>query len=453
MNAASPIPRSTCAGALWPAFPGVEAAQLLALQYQLEQSQWWPAAEIERHQLLQMQSVLRHAYRTMPFWHGRLAAAGYAPDRLLGGEQFLQLPLLARGDMHAAGPALMCDAPPAAHGPVHEIKSSGSTGEPVLTHGTGLTRLMWSALLLREHLWHQRDFRGKLAIIRSMVKDAALPDWGPPIRDVFETGRAAVLDVVADIDAQLDWLQREQPDYLLSLATNVHALARRSLELGIHLPQLKEVRTFAESMRPDLRALVMQAWGVRVTDSYSAQELGYIALQCPQAGHYHVQSESLLVEVINERGLACVPGEIGRVVVSTLHNFSTPLIRYVNGDYAEVGAPCACGRGLPVLTRILGRQRNMIVLPDGKRHWPSFPLSLTLPVAPVRQLQLVQDRKDHVEARLVLEQDLTPGQSSALIKVLQKSLGYPFHLTLRRVREIPRNAGNKYEDFMTLLDS
>jgi phenylacetate-CoA ligase len=54
-------------------------------------------------------------------------------------------------------------------------------------------------------------------------------------------------------------------------------------------------------------------------------------------------------------------------VVTPLHNFAMPLIRYAIGDYAEAGPPCACGRGLPVLARILGRARNLLTLPHGER--------------------------------------------------------------------------------------
>ena len=76
------------------------------------------------------------------------------------------------------------------------------------------------------------------------------------------------------------------------------------------------------------------------------------------------------MEVLDNHGRPCKEGETGRVVLTDLHNFTMPLIRYEIGDYAEVGPPCACGRGLPVLARILGRSRNMLTLPAGDRIWP-----------------------------------------------------------------------------------
>src|SRR6185295_14515719 len=99
-------------------------------------------------------------------------------------------------------------------------------------------------------------------------------------------------------------------------------------------------------------------WGVGVVDVYSSEECGQIALQCPEHEQYHVQSESVLVEVLDDEGRPCAPGTIGRVVLTTLQNFAMPLIRYDIGDFAEPGPACPCGRALPVLTRIVGRVRN-----------------------------------------------------------------------------------------------
>jgi phenylacetate-CoA ligase len=157
-----------------------------------------------------------------------------------------------------------------------------------------------------------------------------------------------------------------------------------------------------------------------------------------------------LVEILDDQGKPCAPGEIGRVVVTTLHNFAMPLIRYALSDYAEVGEPCDCGRGLPVLTRILGRSRNMFALPDGRRFWPSFPL-MSYSAASIRQLQIVQHTRDMVEARYVAERGLLPEEEQALVTAIHDALGYPFAVTLTPVPEIARSAGMKCEDMISLV--
>jgi len=442
------VPRSVCSGIAWPAPVGELAARMLALQYQFEQTQWWPVERLRALQLTQFNQVFRHAVATVPYYRERFASW---QSGISSWEQYRDLPVSTRREIQLAGDGMHSAAPPAAHGPVVTTQSTGSTASPLVTRGTAWTQIMWRALLLREHVWHARDLRGKLAAIRSNTVDGEAPDWGVAT-SAFVTGPSLVRSLSIDLDEQLRWLVAEDPDYVLGFATNMRALAVRSRELGIRLPRLKEVRTYGEVLQPDARDIVRAAWGVEIVDSYSSEELGYIALQCPQSGYYHVQSESLIVEVLDTGGKPCRPGETGQVTVSTLHNFAMPLLRYASGDYAEVGESCPCGRGLPVLRRIAGRQRNMILRPDGVRQWPVFPMSAWFDIAPVLQIQLVQDAIDHVEVRLVMKRDFSGDEAERLIAALQGCLDYPFRITLRRVDTIPRGAGQKYEDFVSLLE-
>lgn len=448
MSAMPLVPLSVCSGVAWPALPDDRNAQMLALQYQFEQSQWWPPERLQALQLQQFARVFRHAMATVPYYQGRFAGLMSGE---LSWEQYRELPVSTRRDVQQAGTDMHSATPPSGHGGVITTQSSGSTGSPLVTRGTAWTQLLWHALLLREHLWHGRDLRGKLAAIRSKTADLSVPDWGPATA-AFQTGPSVVRSLSADIDEQLRWLAAEDPDYVLAHATNIQALAARSIELGIVLPRLKEARTYSETLRPGARDIVRRAWGVNIVDSYSSEELGYIALQCPAGGNYHVQSESLIVEVLDESGAPCAPGAIGQVVATTLHNFAMPLIRYASGDFAEVAAPCVCGRGLPALRRIVGRQRNMLVRPDGVRHWPSFPTEVWGGIAPVTQIQLVQDAADHIEVRAVMARDLAGDEGERLIAALQTCLNYPFRITLRRVDAIAPGAGGKYEDFICAVE-
>ncbi len=128
-----------------------------------------------------------------------------------------------------------------------------------------------------------------------------------------------------------------------------------------------------------------------------------------------------------------------------------PLIRYRLGDYAEVGEPCPCGRGLPVLKRILGRQRNMLTLPDGRQHWPSLPSALWLEVAPIRQFRVVQTALDSLEITYALDRDLTPQEQERLAAALAARLGHAFRLAWIPVDAIARAPNAKHEDFVSRL--
>ena len=251
------------------------------------------------------------------------------------------------------------------------------------------------------------------------------------------------------VEQQAEWLQRVKPGYLITHPTNLMTLAGYCRDQDIALPRLLQARTVAESLRPEVRDICREAWGVEIADTYSTQEVGYIALQCREHLQYHVQSERVLVEVLNDRGELCAPGEVGRVIVSDLHNFATPLIRYEIGDYAEVGEPCACGRGLPVLNRILGRSRNMLTLPTGEQVWPTFGDSGYTEIGTIRQLQYIQKTPERLEVRLVAGSRLTEAEETALRDLIIGRLGHRFDIALSYVDEIPRSAGGKFEDFIS----
>ncbi len=446
--------RSQMLGVSWPAVPSQRGAQLLAMQYQFEQTQWWPAERLIERQLRQIQSLLRHAAGYVPFYRERLGAAGFDPKQKLTLSAFRSLPLLTRRDVQRAGAALHSTVIPAAYGKTAETRTSGSTGEPVTVRRTQLDQMLWEANLLRDHHWHQRDLSGKLALIRAEVKYAQpphgvlQPNWGRAT-DLYQTGPMAILDCATDIPTQAKWILQQNPDYLLTYPSVLKSLLAWYSSRTERPSRLREVRTFAETLDPSVRATCQKVLGVPIVDGYSSEEMGYIALQCPTSEALHVMSESVLVEIVDENGQPCAPGEIGQVVVTTLHNVAMPLVRYALGDHAEAGAPCPCGRGLPAIARVLGKIRNLVTLPSGKRFRPRF-IDEFEAFPMVRQYQLIQRSLQDVEARLVVDAPLTAETETRLRQVLQGAIGYPFHISLIYFSgELPRGPRGKFEEFVS----
>jgi phenylacetate-CoA ligase len=124
-------------------------------------------------------------------------------------------------------------------------------------------------------------------------------------------------------------------------------------------------------------------------------------------------------------------------------------VRYAIGDYAEAGDACQCGRGLPVLNRILGRSRSMLVLANGARYWPIFGSGRLADFAPILQQQLVQRSFDTIEARLVTARPLTAAEETRLREHIQSRLPMPLDVRFSYHDAIPRSAGGKFDDFVS----
>lgn len=438
------------ASCAWPPLPDDTGAQLLTMQFQFERSQWWSAEALHAAQDRQLDVLLAHAGRTVPAYRERWRAAGLDPARVTAAD-FDALPIVERRNFATGTAAFESEACPSQHGDVYQDSTSGSLGMPLRFKATRLHAFFWHAFVLRDHLWHRRDLGAKLAQIRYGVDEGDNRGWGGLLGHAARSGASAVLPIVTDVGRQLDWLVAQAPAYLLTYPSNLRALLTLARSKGVQLPSLRELRTFGETLPADLPVLASDVWRVPVTDAYSSQECGFIALQCPDGDGYHAMAESLRVEVLREDGEPCAPGETGRVVITTLHNFAMPLIRYAIGDHAEVAGPCACGRGLPHLSRIMGRTRNMIRTPDGRHLWPIFGILAWIEEIPVRQIQFVQQRVGCLEVRYVMDRELTEGERKTIAERLNQSLGWSFELDWRRCHEIPAGPTGKFEDVLCLL--
>lgn len=443
----------------WPPFVAAPSASLADVMRGLEASDRWSADELAEGTRAQLTLLLEWTAANVPWYarDGALKAAlkvlRRAPERF--DEQWMQLPLLPKEELRRHGAALNAPSLPKSHLPSGVVRTSGSTGIPVEVRTTAITRLVWQSLAVREHLWQRRNFAKRFGAIRSYKPAEGLRegldarDWGSPVAKLYRTGPASVVHVHQPVEVLVAWLKRFDPHYLLTYPSVAGALFD-VLGPGGRTPSLEEIRLISEPVDPEFERRLREAWGVHVSDIYSCNENGKIAQRCHEHGNLHVQPEGIFVEVLREDGSRCAPGESGEVVLTSLHNLATPLIRYRIGDYATVGEPCGCGRASLVIARVFGRVKHMAVSPDGQRYYP-ITLWRIRAVAPVRQSQWVQTATDAIELRLVLERPLTEAETQQAQQIVCETLGYPYRVTVVPVERIERGPTGKFEEFLSLL--
>ena len=448
----------------WPALNVGLGAELMAVQRQYDASQWWPLETLLAEQFRQLRHLVAHAAAHIPFHRERLHAAGIDPAQPITPESWARLPVLTRRDLQDAGAALFAASIPASHGPIAESASGGSTGIPVRVRKSGLDAFLWNASQVREEIWHRKDVTGLYARIRRAPDTLPaehlartrtphglrLQDWGAPLSLIWNTGPLVMFDIDQPIAAQAEFLRTTRPQYLSTPPSNLRLLAAHCRDHGLDI-HLDSVWTRSEIVDPSLRDLCQAAFGAQIIDNYSAAETGYIALQCPEYPHFHVQAETMLVEVLDAAGRACAAGETGRVVVTPLHNFATPLLRYEIGDEAVAGAPCPCGRGLPVLEAIIGRTLDHLTLPDGRKRRVDFRHYRLSRIHAVREFQIVQRSLSEIEIRLVVSRTLTDAEVATVHQIARAEFGADFSLTLTYHPSLPRTAADKLRPFVSEL--
>jgi phenylacetate-CoA ligase len=449
----------------WPVVMAGLPAELMALQRQLDETQWWPPEQLRTRQLQQLRLLLAHSARTVPFHAERLRAAGIDPDVPLTEEIWSRVPILTRRQMQDAGRRMHADPVPPSHGTLSEAGTSGSTGMPVLIRKTALDHLMWNAIHIREEFWHRENPLGSMARIRGYPSGATpeqiaamrsvaglrMPDWGPPTNLLWRTGAIGMVTYLLSAPDQAAFLRDFDPEYLFTLPTNLRLLLAHFRETGTRLPRLRAVWTISEIVDSALRAECREILGCGIISNYSAWETGYIALQCPLHDCYHVQSEVIRIEILDQANNPCSTGQIGRVVATPLHNFAMPLLRYELGDEAEVGDACPCGRGLPILKRVVGRVSDYLTLPSGLKRRVNIAHHALSSIPAIREYQLVQESLERIDLLLVVACPLTAEEEASLRVKLAREVGEEFVYTLHYRDSLPRTADGKRRAFVSNL--
>ena len=446
---------------IFPSIVSGTSSILLALIHQYEKSEWWTREQLLDAQFQQITLLAEHAMRTVPFHAERLTKAGFRVGEKMTPEIWSRLPILTRADVRDGELKLKASSYPPSYGALTEATSGGSTGIPVRILKTGLDGLMWQAAHLREFRWHGIDFSQEIANMKGMGVDkykenpdtfldepgVIAPSWGAPASLLWKTGRMGIVQPDDPVEIKVKYLIRRRPGYLIARPADLRLLLVYFREHGLTLDSLLSVWTMSESVDEGLRALCREIFGCPILSNYTCNETGYMAIQCPSGTNYHEVSESQLVEVIDASGRPCQPGQIGRVVVTPLHNFAMPLLRYEVGDEAEVGAACPCGRGLPSLSRIVGRLHDYVVLRSGDKRRVYIEHYKISAIRAVREFQLVQTSLDRVELRIVVARPLDGEEKEKIDAVLKKGFEGYLEWSIVLVEALPRTSSGKLLQF------
>ncbi len=376
----------------------------------LLESQWWPAEKLQALQRRQLTSLLNHARATSPFYRYRLNGA-FRPNGSIDWDNWTKIPIVTRADVSANFDSLLSRRPVKAHGPLQDVWSSGSTGDPVTVRTTSWLNEMTAASYWRAQQRAGLDWsRTMLGVLGKQNHElgASLGPWGPFWMPEARAGRLIYTTYDTDNIYRLELMQRLNVAYLATTPGGALLLAEAARAKGIAL-RLQAVLTRGATANPYVQDELAAVFDARTIEMYSSKECGTIGHPCSSGGGWHVNAESMLVEVLDDSNEPVAAGEEGRAVITPFGMTAMPLIRYDQGDRIVQGEPCACGRGLPHFLSVSGRVRDRFFRPNGE-------LILGLPV----------------EARKALGagrwQEAQVGESAFEIRYVPRDWGVPRNL-------------------------
>jgi phenylacetate-CoA ligase len=262
---------------------------------------------------------------------------------------------------------------------------------------------------------------------------------------------------LARLPAYVARLRQLKPKYLQAYPSSAAIVARHMLDTGEPpIAGLRAVLCGSETLFPEQRTLIEQAFGARVYSWYGHSEAVALGGECEHDTAIHLFPQYGYVELVDEEGEAVTErGATGEIVATSLHARAMPLIRYRTGDLAVLGAQACerCGRPYQLLERIEGRVQEFVVTSTGRRismtainmHSPIFDN--------VFQFRFAQERPGEVSLRIVPKPSYSPEADDAQItRALMQKLGDDMALRLELVDEIPRGGRGKYRFLDQMLD-
>lgn len=335
----------------------------------LQDTEYADPRTIKQLQLLRLKKVLREAEGTH-WWRPRLTEAGISARNVDRLEDIERLPPVTKQSFTGVPRAhLLARFAPDSKRLVL-FRTSGTTGTPFEWGGDRNSFFVEaSSYFLRIAHWYgirtAAPTRGPLIASftgPTTAQPSAPFDWSP-VEENADGAFRIICARIRTLDLRIFYIY----------PTNLILFAKKLYETGEHLP-FELIIAGGQRLDDDSRAFSEKAFGCPVVCTYGCSEFGQIAVECPSQRHrYHVHTERLLLEILDDNGRPLPNGEEGHITITSLENFAMPLLRYQNGDRGRLLIdPCPCGRTLPSLD-FTGKSMDFLTFPSGK-------------VAPFRQI-------------------------------------------------------------------
>jgi phenylacetate-coenzyme A ligase PaaK-like adenylate-forming protein len=360
-------------------------------------------------------------------------------------EDLSSWPLLTKDVVRARALELLADdADPRA---LWRERTSGTTGTPLTVFLSRDAVRAWYALFeARVRRWNGVSRRDRWANLGGQLVapvDRARPPfwvWNAGLAQLYMSsyhlapGRAS---------GYVAALRERRVRYLHGYASSLESLAFLGAEEGLESPRPTVALSNAEPLSARARARIEAFFGCPVRDTYGMAEIAAAASECAE-GELHLWPEVGALEVLSWDSDAPVPrGEPGRLVATGLLNAAMPLVRYVLGDGGALADDrrCACGRTLPRLKSLEGREDDLVVTPDGARVGrldPVFKADL-----PIREAQIVQEARDQLVVKVVPVRPLSGDEREDLAARVKERVGSRVAVLVEEVASLPRGANGK----------
>lgn len=343
-------------------------------------------------------------------------------------------------------------------GNVYVGKTSGSSGHPFIFAKDRFCHALSWAEFNDRYRWYgidldrsvQARFYGipldKFGYFKERLKDRFGFRYRFPIFDLSDE----------KMEEFLQDFQKKKFDYINGYTSSIVLFAkflqRKNIVLKEICPQLRLCIVTSEMFFKEDKELLEKQFGVPVVNEYGASELGLLAFQ-NKKGEWVLNSETMLVEVVDEQGRPLPNGEQGRIVVTSLYNRAHPFIRYDIGDTGTLAKNSSLKK--PVLEQLLGRTNDVAVLPSGKvvpgLTFYYVTKSIIEDEGFIKEFIVQQTEKGSFRIIYVSEKALSPEKRKKILAAMAKYLEGGLKVEFEHKQILKRSQRGKLKQFETLF--
>jgi phenylacetate-CoA ligase len=394
----------------------------------------------ENWQNRQLTNLLRHAHDRSKFWRQRM------PSRIINHGIMKYLPIQSREDIGTQvkleGALLANDSKK----PISSYASTGSTGTPVKVYVSMENSYYNTIRSLAQYFVNNLSLEeGRVLIVpatslaklekKSLAVESA-DYWAGPLSKVFRNGSAKKIIYQYDDDALINELLKDRVGYLVCanrfidvLMSNggIEFIKKLGIKLWLHHSDYRD---------PEI-VKTLKSIGVPSLSNYSAGEIGPIAFECSKyQGYFHVTHTNVIVECDNQLTASFNGASLGRLLVTHLHSYATPIVRYDIGDFAQLENRCRCGHDGPTISNIFGRGKHFLRHPNGKLLPFYISTRVLLEAVDFKECRVRQDQIDTITIEVGGRESITAEEETILKKAIIKATDPAFNIKIKPVKEI-----------------
>lgn len=427
----------------------------LRLRYiwQLRRNQWLKEEELIRIQETRLQAIISHAYHNVAFYREMFDSVGIKPGEIRNTYDLRKIPIITKEEVQKNYSKMIAEGVDINRCKIQS--TTGSTGMPLkVCYGRKLTNY---SLAVLDYVFFECGLRLVDKLVEFCVPVDTVPNSQRRMSIMLKKlgmfnmarklkrliARKQYISMLEPIETNIETLREIRPDVIYGFPSILLLLANKIEADSISGIKPRLIIAHGETLTDYSRKKIGDIFDAEVYHTYGSAEFSGLAFECKEHSGYHMISDSAIIEFIKD-GRNVGPGEPAEIVVTGLHNYEMPLIRY---NMRDVGIPsgkrCNCGRSLPLMSSVEGRIDDFLVLPSGRVISPRA-INVIEYVPGVVEYRTVQEEKDRFLVWLVKGKGFSERTIEQIKEQIQAGcLGEDVKVEVKLVKEIPKERTGK----------